>query len=120
MTTGNAGRTVSPGARVRGVRLPPHWLAYVPALVVVVLTGLFLVLRARAAATSAEVTHSHEVITEVDRLLLALVTAESRQRGFLLTGDASYLEPAQEAAGEVREHLRTLRNLTLDDAGQQE
>jgi signal transduction histidine kinase len=103
----------------RGVRLPPHWLAYLPVFVVLILAVLFLVLRARAEATTAAVHHSHRVITEVDRLIISLVSAESRQRGYILTGDARYLQPSLDAAGEVRAHLDTLVRLTQDDTAQQ-
>ena len=102
------------------MRLPPHWLAYVPAFVVLVLAVLVLVLRARSDATTAAVNRSHEVITEVDRLLAALSAAESRQRGYLLTGDVTYLQASGDPAREVREHVERLRELAVDDPGQQE
>jgi len=108
-----------PAASARGVRLPPHWLAYVPALVVLILAVLFLVLRARSEATTQAVNHSNQVMTEVDRLLVALVSAESRQRGYLITGDTAYLQRSLDATGEVRRHLRHLRVLTADQPDQQ-
>ena len=104
----------------RGVRLPPPWLAYVPALIVVVLAVLFLVLRARSESTERAVNHSHEVITEVDRLLLALTFAESRHRGYLLTGDSSFLQPSREAADEALARLERVRDLTADQPDQQQ
>jgi signal transduction histidine kinase len=107
-------------AHTRGVRLPPHWLAYVPALVVLILAVLFLVLRARTETTTAAVTRSNAVMTEVDRLIIALVSAESRQRGYLLTGDRRYLQPSLDASGDVRRHLQRLRELSSAEAGQQE
>lgn len=106
--------------RSRGVRLPPHWLAYVPALIVLILAVLFLVLRARTETTTAAVNHSYEVITEVDRLLIALMAAENRHRGYLLTGDQSYLDPAREATTEVRERLERVMALTEAQPAQQE
>lgn len=107
-------------AHGRGVRLPPHWLAYVPALVVLILAVLFLVLRARTETTTQAVNHSYEVITEVDRLLIALMAAENRHRGYLLTGDQNYLDPAQEATAEVGQRLQRVLQLTAAQPGQQE
>ena len=111
MTEGTEAEDLHP-APARGVRLPPHWLAYVPALVVLILAVLFLVLRARTEATTRAVNHSNQVMTEVDRLLIALVSAESRQRGYLVTGEGRYLQPSLDAANEVHQHLRRLRELT--------
>lgn len=101
------------------MRLPPHWLAYVPALVVLILAVLFLVLRARTEATTEAVNHSNRVMTEVDRLLIALISAENRQRGYLITGDSAYLQPSLDATGEVRERMRRLRELTASQPDQQ-
>lgn len=104
----------------RGARLPPPWLAYVPALIVLVLAVLFLMLRARSETTGRAVNHSHEVIAEVDRLLLALTFAESRHRGYLLTGDSSYLQPSRDAADEAMQRLDRVRDLTAGQPDQQE
>ena len=106
-------------SHTRGVRLPPHWLAYVPAFVVLILAVLFLVLRARTEENTQAVNHSYEVMTEVDRLLIDLVSAESRQRGYLLTGDMRYLQPSLDAAGDVRTRMRNLRVLTAEQPDQQ-
>ena len=111
-------RAPQPGAR--GVRLPPPWLAYVPALVVLILAVLFLVLRARSETTASAVNHSYEVITEVDRLLLALTFAESRHRGYLLSGDSAYLAPSREAAAEAHSRLERVRLLVADKPDQQQ
>ena len=41
---------------------------------------------------AARITRSHEVSNGLDRLLLAATEAESMQRGYVLSGDASYLD----------------------------
>ena len=91
-----------------------------PALVVLILAVLFLVLRARTETTTQAVNHSYEVITEVDRLLIALMAAENRHRGYLLTGDQSYLDPAQDATAEVGQRLQRVLQLTSAQPAQQE
>src|SRR5262249_16010740 len=53
----------------------------------------------------------------LEGLLSTLKDAETGQRGYLLTGDPSYLQPHNEAAARVRDELAQLKLLTEDDAG---
>ena len=39
------------------------------------------------------ISHSYEVKSALDALLSAVTDAETGQRGFLITGDSSYLDP---------------------------
>ncbi|MDY3563142.1 CHASE3 domain-containing protein [Gemmata sp. JC673] len=72
------------------------------------------------ADTHRQVVHTHEVLTEVRDTLSLLKDAETGQRGYLLTGDAKYLEPYDAAVAQVRQRFRRLRALTADNADQQE
>ncbi len=65
------------------------------------------------------VDHTLRVMVRLERAASALKDAESGQRGYLLTGNASYLRPYEEATSQVGEHLDALRRLTLDNAEQQ-
>ena len=67
----------------------------------------------------AWVAHSHQVRIELADLLSELKDAETGQRGYLLTGDDSYLEPYKTALASVQSSLGNLRKFTIDDAGQQ-
>ena len=66
------------------------------------------------------VTHTHEVIESLDRVVSALKDAETGQRGFVLSGKERYLEPYAAAAGQVHRDIDALAELTRDNAVQQE
>jgi signal transduction histidine kinase len=65
------------------------------------------------------VTHTHEVLNELEGTLSALKDAETGERGYIITGDESYLAPYKTGIVEVQEHLGSLRSLTADNARQQ-
>ncbi|HEV8616067.1 MAG TPA: CHASE3 domain-containing protein [Methylomirabilota bacterium] len=60
-----------------------------------------------------------EVRTEAEIVLSLLKDAETGQRGFLISGDASYLQPYETAVASLPRRLARLRELTADDPGQQ-
>lgn len=64
--------------------------------------------------------HSYSVIHELDLLLIAMVDAETGQRGYVLTGNPAYLEPYQSALRQLAQRQTSLRHLTGDDPAQQE
>jgi signal transduction histidine kinase len=65
------------------------------------------------------VTHTHEVLNELEGTLSALKDVETGQRGYIITGDESYLAPYKTGVVEVQQHLDSLRFLTADNARQQ-
>jgi len=65
------------------------------------------------------VTHTHQVLDELSQLYATVGGAESGQRGFLITGEESYLAPYRNAHEEAREELRRLQELTSDNLDQQ-
>ncbi len=71
-------------------------------------------------SNSGWVEHTHEVIAETDGILLALKDAETGQRGYVITGVGTYLEPYTRAETAMVEHLEKIRSLTSDNAVQQE
>jgi signal transduction histidine kinase len=64
------------------------------------------------------VSHTHEVLNEIEGTLSALKDAETGQRGYLLTGDETYLDPYKTGIVEVRQHLDSLHALIADNARQ--
>jgi len=71
----------------------------------------------RTQASSAElVRHTMEVVERLKTLLSSLKDAETGQRGYLLTGDATYLQPYAEASRSLPEQLARLRGLVADNA----
>jgi methyl-accepting chemotaxis protein len=75
---------------------------------------------AKLIDSSEWVTHSHQVVTGLDELLSALKDAETGQRGYVITGEARYLEPYQGAREVADEKLRQMRELTLDNPRHQQ
>jgi methyl-accepting chemotaxis protein len=69
--------------------------------------------------TSYWVTHTHNVLEHLTALVSQLKDAETGQRGFVITGDETYLEPYEAAIVSVPKLLKDLRELTADNANQQ-
>ena len=62
-----------------------------------------------------DVVHSYDVRNAARDLSQAVTDAETGQRGYLLTGDQSYLEPYHQALGTIDERLQALQEMTKDD-----
>jgi methyl-accepting chemotaxis protein len=88
-------------------------------VMVSVLICLFVVLAIRSTreftGAAVAVEHSHEVINGLERVLSSVKDAETGQRGFVLTGDESYLEPYREAQGSIDTEFARVRGLLADD-----
>ena len=73
----------------------------------------------REVATSVQwVSHTHEVLGQLEQVISTLKDAETGQRGYLLTGERPYLEPYEQAVPRLRGQLDQLGQLTLDNAPQ--
>ena len=66
-----------------------------------------------------QVETTHEVILNLDELLSTVKDAETGQRGYVLTGDDTYLEPFNTASTHVDEQLTKVRTLILNEPEQQ-
>ncbi|MGA9368121.1 MAG: CHASE3 domain-containing protein, partial [Steroidobacteraceae bacterium] len=73
----------------------------------------------RQNETADAVTHSYEVESELTQLLSNLQDAETGQRGYLITGIDSYLEPYTAALPEIDRHQTRLAALVEDSPRQQ-
>jgi methyl-accepting chemotaxis protein len=65
------------------------------------------------------VTHTHQVLEKLEGTLSSLTDAETGQRGFLLTGDRSFLKPYHNADDNVLRRLHDAQELTKDNPEQQ-
>jgi PAS domain S-box-containing protein len=74
----------------------------------------------RARTDSSWVTRTHEVITSLESLLATLSDAESGQRGYIITGDESYLAPYLRAADARDTAVQRLHELLADSPSQQQ
>jgi PAS domain S-box-containing protein len=68
---------------------------------------------------SAAVAHTDAVKAALQQLLATLIDAETGERGFIITGDATYLEPYDRALAAVASDLAQVRTLTADNRDQQ-
>jgi len=82
-------------------------------LAVAVLSSLWLTQRQQEAARRVQ--HTLEVQRQVSTVLSRLQDAETGQRGYLLTGEAEFLEPYNEAVARVGGDLDTLEKETADN-----
>lgn len=69
---------------------------------------------------TAMVTHTHEVMMGLTSLISFVKDAETGQRGYVLTGQDSYLEPYNTAKRRIPIELEKIQNLTRDNLEQQE
>jgi CHASE3 domain sensor protein len=63
-------------------------------------------------------THNREILNQIGSVRELLLDGETGQRGFLLTGDAAYMEPFLEARRDFPRALAQLRALTRDEPSQ--
>jgi PAS domain S-box-containing protein len=95
-------------------------LIVVPFLVLIGLEASEVFGRAPRIEQSRErVVHSFEVITTARELDRTIQDAERGQRGYLVTGNAAYLEPYRTGARDAPALLAKLRELTADNPEQQ-
>jgi signal transduction histidine kinase len=64
--------------------------------------------------------HTYEVSLRLQRTFSVLQDAETGQRGYILTGQDSYLQPFYDAVDQARHQIRSLSELTADNPSQQE
>ena len=65
------------------------------------------------------VNHTNQVRVEIASVLSSLEQAESGQRGFIVTGHDSYLNPYRRALPDIEKRLAEIRRLTSDNPNQQ-
>ncbi|MEG4066351.1 CHASE3 domain-containing protein [Microcoleus sp. Pol11C2] len=66
------------------------------------------------------VSHTHQVLTELEATLSTLKDAETGQRGYLLTGEERYLEPYHSGIARINQQVVRLQQLTADNKPQQQ
>jgi signal transduction histidine kinase len=71
------------------------------------------------ASDAAWVSHTFEVLEAVQRLRSSARDAERAQRGYLLTGDAAFLQAYESRIARSRELLEEFRGLSADNPEQQ-
>ena len=87
---------------------------------IVVLASAFVLYQAIEwhRETTVKVERAHLVLSQMAELQTRMLDAESRQRGYIITGDSMYLRPYEGAAADVEALLADLRLAFADDARQ--
>lgn len=115
MTDATSNFGLATAARARSGRL----LAIVISLVLIVgAAGSALYLVRGVDSQLTDVVRTFEVRREARELILALVDAETGQRGYLLTLDPQYLEPYQNAVATIDRTYQDLIKMVADAPGQ--
>lgn len=65
------------------------------------------------------VSHTHDVLTQLEATATGITRAETELRGFLMTDQESYLAPYSAGLTETRQRLSAVRKLTADSPRQQ-
>ena len=66
------------------------------------------------------VTHTHEVLSTLDELLIDMLNIETGGRGYFISGEQRYLDAYQEEMGSVEKDFKKIRELTRDNPRQQQ
>ncbi|KPC49287.1 methyl-accepting chemotaxis protein [Amantichitinum ursilacus] len=101
-----------------GQKLYAGFTAVIVIMVLVFASSLY---STRAAKQSQEWTeHSYQVIVESDKLYASLLNIQSGVRGYMLSGKDNFLQPALEGRKTFAASLARIRELTSDNARQQQ
>jgi PAS domain S-box-containing protein len=65
------------------------------------------------------VTHTTEVLEALEEVVSTTKDAETGQRGYVITGEAAYLQPYQTALARIQGKITCAKSLTLDNPWQQ-
>ena len=86
------------------------------ALGIVAAVGLLMLRSRNALVESARrVAHTHEILQALDALQSNVVDAETGQRGYVITGEKSYLEPFEQAVERTAGDMSRLIDLVGDE-----
>ena len=98
----------------------PRLLAGSALLVILLLVNIAIRDRSTQALykNTEAVADTHAVINALDRVMTSTVDAETGERGFLITGHESYLEPYNESLAELDGEMAHLATLVADNPAQ--
>lgn len=91
----------------------------VAGMILLLVAGLLYRTGRSSIEASEWVSHTHEVLGELEATLSAVAEAQTAARGYIITGQEVFLEPYQAAAPGVRANLDRLKSLTADNPSQQ-
>ena len=95
------------------------WLLTI-GLVLFAASGFFYRNVEQFASSDRMIRHTHRVIVAITKTVSSLREAEAVQRGYLLSGELSYLQPYAPLVQAVNANLAAVKALTVDNAEQQQ
>ncbi len=94
-------------------------VGFVLAVVIIVVIGVLSSLNIQASIeTSQLVTHTREVLQQLEDTQITLLDTETNVRGYYISGNEAYLPPYQAAVRLITDRLARLRALTADNPTQ--
>jgi PAS domain S-box-containing protein len=108
---------VSGASRRMKWSLEKRVVAGVSVALLVLIANAFVSYRATRTLIANEnwVTHTYQVLSELEAVISAMKDAETGQRGFIITGREDYLDPYRSAVSEINTHLDNLKRLSSDN-----
>jgi signal transduction histidine kinase len=95
-------------------------LGFGASVALLILVSAVAILAVRGYGNSNRwLSHTHEVISELEGITASLAQTEATRRSFLVTGDSAYLEERDAALSRMQSHLQSAKQLTADNASQQ-
>lgn len=93
--------------------------SFILTLMVLMLTGYLAIRQGRRNVAAEQwVRHTYEVLGELNATLSLMQDVETGSRGYVLTGQDSYLEPFDNAIRLIPQKIQHLRQLTADNPEQ--
>ena len=113
--------TTTPVVAAADVRVPLHVVAViiVSIALLVINASMLIINTGQAMDSNAQYARSYEIKRALSTFQSVITTAESGQRGYLLTGDAEYLAPYYRSLRGWRTELDRLANLTAENPARQ-
>jgi methyl-accepting chemotaxis protein len=96
------------------------WTGYGLSMIVVVALGVISYRSTTVLLqTGRQVTHTYQVLQQIEQIFSELKDAETGQRGYIITGADSYLGPYAAGVQRLTGDFEALRRLTADNPAQQ-
>jgi CHASE3 domain sensor protein len=109
-------QSVAPVIRWSEVLTPGLLAGFILTVVVLLVTLAVELANLRSVyVTNEAVEHTQAVELALQQILTSMVDAETGERGFIITGETSYLEPFNRARHTISAQMSELRELTADD-----
>jgi signal transduction histidine kinase len=90
-------------------------IGFVLALGIITLLAIYSFLSIQRLIQTAQLlSHGSRVINNSEQLLVITTDLETGQRGYIITGDKSYLDPYRDAVQKLEKHLAQLDSITRD------